>query len=409
MDRPIPQNGSEAADWPPSPTPTNASVGLGAMVNLTIASPQLGFSSGQRMQQLHPNESALLQTIQPLPMSPVALVDETAFRGNTPTYQDQQRTPGTTTDENEGSVVLDVSPVEASSRTRPAWPQGERSQKRRYDLMGNGGSPVEVEDGGDQGSGEAQSSKRFRQFEDTPVYGRSFRAALKPLIPQYKVKLSKKGPQQLGAEWLLLTAKEAFDRKYASLLSQWGVKSGYQGTCILCPEDWASADPTSLFDCLENETPGVLRPRAWYSHAGHGTTLARARAWFQGWPRRGIELDNFMGYGPFRDMDASHLCHHGHCLVHLVLEEAPVNQSRNGCRDLAISLRRANQEIPALCSDHQPSCLLQVCSLSPHQSSPPLRCPSSQATDERPCLACSIDDERSISHPVQRPLSGTWP
>jgi len=69
-------------------------------------------------------------------------------------------------------------------------------------------------------------------------------------------------------------------------------------------------------------------PRAWYYYSDHVINLARAAAWFSQWPRTGLELDNFVGAGPFIPIDASHRCHHDHCIVHVVYKGSDTNQLR---------------------------------------------------------------------------------
>lgn len=203
--------------------------------------------------------------------------------------------------------------------------------------------------------------KKPRWSDVIPHFGRSVRAGLKQPVPRYEVKLAKNLQQTHAVDWLTAMGKMAFEEKYMSLLSAWGVKPGHQGTCILCPEEWRLADPMDLFECLEkNNMPNALEQRATYSYAGHGTTLARALSWFVEWPRRGIELDNFLGFGPYQEVDGSHRCHQGFCIVHLVLEGTPTNHDRGKCREHAVTLRRLAKEIPEQCLEHDPPCLLQV-------------------------------------------------
>lgn len=134
---------------------------------------------------------------------------------------------------------------------------------------------------------------------------------------------------------------------YRSLLAQWGVKPGHQGTCVLLPEDWRSAAPLDLMALFSFENrPFAGDRRAWYKHADHGTTMVRALSWFSKWPRTGLELDNFLGCGPYKPMDASHLCHHEHCILHVVYEPADINQSRKDCWRRARFLRQEGRPVP---------------------------------------------------------------
>ena len=193
------------------------------------------------------------------------------------------------------------------------------------------------------------------------VGGRCFEALRKLSIPKYEVKRSKKKNNQRGAEWIGETAKNDFATYYESLLAPWGVKPGHQGTCVLCPEDWRFSDPLDLMALFSKDNcPTLETSRAWYSYSDHGTSLARARAWFNKWPRSGIEHDNFIGSGPFKPMDASHLCHHGLCILHLVYEGADTNQDREDCRKEARRLRQAGEQVPEKCTKHDPPCMMQV-------------------------------------------------
>lgn len=113
----------------------------------------------------------------------------------------------------------------------------------------------------------------------------------------------------------------------------------------------------------------VQSPRAWYSYRDHATTLVRAKAWYNAsWPRSGIELDNFLGYGPYKAMDASHLCHHRHCILHVVYEPAHINADRNDCFTRARFLRAEGRPIDRHCRNHNPPCLMQHAALTSLES-----------------------------------------
>ena len=106
--------------------------------------------------------------------------------------------------------------------------------------------------------------------------------------------------------------------------------------------------------------PTAQFQRLRFQNTDYCTTYARALAWFSKWPRCGDELDNLVGSRKYKPMDASHTCHHEHCIVHLVYESADVNDDRKSCCELAKQLRREKKEIPEHCDKHCPSCLLQV-------------------------------------------------
>lgn len=203
-----------------------------------------------------------------------------------------------------------------------------------------------------------------RPGRDIPIakFNRVSKSETQDLLPTYQVKQSKKiRGQQRALRWLTIDAKTKFDAHYEDVLSQWGVKSEHKGTCVLLPEAWRATDPLKLMDHFRRDRyPASHESRAAFSLGDHSTSFARALAWFQGWPRNGVELDNFLGDGPFKPMEASHLCHHGHCINHLIYEPALINQDRQGCAQSAKSLRAGSQELPVRCSRHNPPCLLQV-------------------------------------------------
>ncbi|RKU42199.1 hypothetical protein DL546_004619 [Coniochaeta pulveracea] len=84
-------------------------------------------------------------------------------------------------------------------------------------------------------------------------------------------------------------------------------------------------------EALEHRTcPAAHAQNRSFKFDDHSTNVPRANAWFGSWPRTGIELDNFVGEGPFKPMQGSHLCHHDNCLVlaHIVWEPADTNIDR---------------------------------------------------------------------------------
>ncbi|KAI4118688.1 MAG: hypothetical protein LQ345_001299 [Seirophora villosa] len=188
-------------------------------------------------------------------------------------------------------------------------------------------------------------------------------------VPAYEVKLSRRDPlQQRGVEWLTRPAKLHFHTADSTILERWGLTSGHRGTCLLIAEGWRFLPPLELVDLLSTKTDLSLildqAPRAWYSYGDHATTHARGKAWFSTWPRSGLELDNFLGCGPYKPMDASHLCHQGLCIVHVVYETAEVNQDRARCQTRARFLRGEGRPIPERCTEHTPPCLMQHAALT---------------------------------------------
>ena len=209
---------------------------------------------------------------------------------------------------------------------------------------------------------DAESPAKKRQ--KTALDGsRKMAAFLKEDMPVYEVKQDKNLDQQKAIEWLTSAGKENFDTTYATLLAGWGVKPGHRGTCVLVPEDWRMADPPDMMALFnERNYPDSKATRAWYSGSGHGAYLVRALAWFSQWPRTGLQLDNFLGSGPFKPLDASHLCHHGSCIVHIVYEGAHINCDREQCRTEARRLRQNGKPVPEGCTLHHPPCMMQVSS-----------------------------------------------
>ncbi len=206
------------------------------------------------------------------------------------------------------------------------------------------------------------SRKRKRSIPNDRI----LRAHLCQKMPNYEVKQSQRVPgQQKAIDWLSRKARQEFQQVFRAFVARWGgVEPTHQGTCVLCPEDWRSLTPTSL---VENNIldpyrlPGRHSPRLMYQYSDHITTFTRAVAWFGGkCPRSGIYLDNFLGCGPYKPMEASHLCHQEHCLLHVVYEPADINQDRKSCAAEARFARQSGEAIQKSCSRHDPPCLLQV-------------------------------------------------
>ena len=194
---------------------------------------------------------------------------------------------------------------------------------------------------------------------------RPLQASNSDMLPSYPVKRSKKfADQQRGIDWLKTEAKTKFEHFYRTLLARWGVAPGYTGTCVLVPEAYRALEPLEIMGTIIQDqekyaVPGT--PRSFFSMYDHATTMVRALAWFSEWPRTGVQLDNFIGCGKFAPMDASHTCHHDHCIIHITYEAADVNVSREDCCREARALRQQNAaDVPEHCSKHQPPCLMQV-------------------------------------------------
>ena len=82
-------------------------------------------------------------------------------------------------------------------------------------------------------------------------------------------------------------------------------------------------DLTALF--AQDNCPTPDAARLCYNHADYGMTLARAKVWFDQLSRTGLDLEIFIGCSDYKPMDALHLCHHGHCVIHVIYESADIN------------------------------------------------------------------------------------
>ncbi|KAL9042298.1 MAG: hypothetical protein Q9180_000694 [Flavoplaca navasiana] len=184
--------------------------------------------------------------------------------------------------------------------------------------------------------------------------------------PVFDCRVSRQIPDQPKAlGWLYRSAQDHFFADYLALLAAWGVTARYRGTCVLVPEAWRFANPLHLMALFSvDSVPPPGSPRAWFSHADHATSLARAKLWFDKPNRKGGDLDIFLGYPHLPAMDASHLCHQEHCIVHLVYEPADVNQSRNDCLKRAKFLRSQRLPVPEECTAHDPPCMMQRAAIS---------------------------------------------
>ncbi|KAL8838301.1 MAG: hypothetical protein Q9170_002199 [Blastenia crenularia] len=207
--------------------------------------------------------------------------------------------------------------------------------------------------------GSESSLKRKRS---TGGYDRVAVSRSAPPMPVYEVKMSTKDPEQPRAhEWRSKLAKKTFDMELDYRLAQWGVNKSHQGTCVLVPEDWRSLDPMTLMGLFDLENcPSAQAPRLRYQYDDHCTAFARALAWFSTWPRSGLNLDNFVGGGEHAPMDASHICHHDSCIVHVTYEPAHINHDRKACCQKSRRMRGEGKEVPEHCREHSPPCLLQV-------------------------------------------------
>ena len=184
-----------------------------------------------------------------------------------------------------------------------------------------------------------------------------------PAILSYDMAVS--GAKVSGSRisyWLSEDARDIFRHRQAGLLTLWGLTGTHKSTCLLIPQAWAYADPSQLYKDIQlSSFPPTSAHRLKFLLAGHSPSWVRAQTWFAT-ERRGIDLDNFMGQGPFEPMEGSHLCHHGHCVNpnHTIYEKRTTNSDRSRCVMIAWSLRKTAHDVPMHCPIHEPPCLLQV-------------------------------------------------
>jgi hypothetical protein len=194
-----------------------------------------------------------------------------------------------------------------------------------------------------------------------------------PELPSYPASVSKvHALQPFAVEWLLESGRDQFMRRQERLLSSWGVAPDHAASCVLIPADWgetSAKDLTPNHDGhLQSSTIGT-QTRLEFSLVQHKTYWGRASAWFNGFPRRGADLDNFLHLdrAHHAPMQGSHLCHQGDCIVpaHLIYEPTFINLSRVECYRFAHGLRGQGLAVPSECQRHTPACLLQLAALMP--------------------------------------------
>ncbi|KAL8883026.1 MAG: hypothetical protein Q9198_000064 [Flavoplaca austrocitrina] len=179
--------------------------------------------------------------------------------------------------------------------------------------------------------------RKASSFED---YDRVVKARDRNPVPDYEVKMSKNKKEIKCASWLLEPSKKNHDQERAMYFRRWGVQPDHHASCILICEDWRLLYPSDLKDSFSADScPSTELSRCSYRYDGFSTTLPRATAWYSKWPRRGIELDNLNGTDYYKLMDASHLCHQEHCIVHITYEGADTNQDRKQCHEQARWMR----------------------------------------------------------------------
>ncbi|ETI26613.1 hypothetical protein G647_10427 [Cladophialophora carrionii CBS 160.54] len=168
--------------------------------------------------------------------------------------------------------------------------------------------------------------------------------------------------------WATDAGRLKFEHRQRILLAAWGVAPTQDAACVQVPQMWAAADPLYLLDHfrLRDLLPSEAE-RLRFAMAGHNVPFGRAAAWFTE-PRRGVDTDNFFGFGPYTPMHGSHRCHKPHYIVphDLKYESQSANYSRNDYYLAAIALRKYGHPVPRHCADpaHVPPCLMARAALT---------------------------------------------
>ncbi|KAL9034399.1 MAG: hypothetical protein Q9180_005428, partial [Flavoplaca navasiana] len=183
----------------------------------------------------------------------------------------------------------------------------------------------------------------------------------RPLLPRYEIRLSKTTPGQPKAlDWLTTEGKAKFTEFEDAILNRWGQSRGHRSTCLLVCEDWRHSDPLDIMALFSlDNIPAVGSPRAKFSYKDHGVSFVRAKVWFEKLHRTAGDLDVFLNTGDCKPMDASHLCHHEHCIKHVVYEPAHINHDRQECCNRAKFLRSEGRDVSEHCTAHDPPCMMQ--------------------------------------------------
>ncbi|EXJ67085.1 uncharacterized protein A1O5_09731 [Cladophialophora psammophila CBS 110553] len=193
-----------------------------------------------------------------------------------------------------------------------------------------------------------------------------------PQVPAYPIRLAprKAATADKFEIWGTEVGRNRFLREQQILLASWGVTPLQTSACVLVPNMWSNADPERLLERFDLQMmPPITAQRLVFTMKGRTMAFTRAAAWFAE-PRRGIDIDNFFGDGPYMPMHGSHRCHHPHCVnpTHAVYDPAHVNCGRERCRNAAREFRRYGFDVPAFCDRHDPPCLMQQAALTTQEA-----------------------------------------
>ena len=210
-----------------------------------------------------------------------------------------------------------------------------------------------------------QSSLKRRRSSNTSI-DRVAEIRLKDHLSVYRVKTSKRHHrQQKVIEWLTWETKVNCEKIRNFYKSFWNITENHYDICVFFSKNWRSIDFMHLMISWDDRTYSKKFNRAFYSYADHATTLIKAIVWFanEQWSRRNVELDKFLDVESWKSMNASHLCHHDHCIVHAVYESTDINRERFLCYELTLFFRRKERQISKFCDQHDSSCMMQISDL----------------------------------------------
>lgn len=182
--------------------------------------------------------------------------------------------------------------------------------------------------------------------------------------PQHQIAF---GNQQ---QWMQDGARPKLLREFRALCDKWGVSERHEGSCLLVRAGWRHIQPKTVLDAalsglpVEPDPTVIQRLRFTFGKAG-AAPFARALLWHMNDSSPNDRTIDDVRKFQDPNMHASHRCHQGTCILpsHLVLEPSGQNHSRRSCHKFAQRLRSYNMDIPGLCGNHNPPCLLQHASL----------------------------------------------
>ena len=167
--------------------------------------------------------------------------------------------------------------------------------------------------------------------------------------------------QQKDLSWLTLSFKEKYDSTYTTFHARWNRIVNYVGTCLLISKDWRSTDSLNLITLFNSKNIFIASSfRALFSYEDYQTFFVRIKVWYTKWSRTNFDLNNLLSCEFYKSMNASHLCHHEHCVIYIVYESADINEFRKTCLKKTRFLRSEKQFVFVECDLHDSSCIMQM-------------------------------------------------